>query len=237
MRDESDGLQRTWGTQETKREERVRERNHGSRRREVGTFSFNLYSARLGSLLTLGLGSRSVSSGSLSGLLGILHVRGPEGKVVTEELHDEGRVLVALLREGVKLSDGIVEGLLGEVASAVGRVQDLVVEDREVKGKTKADGVGRGELGDGNVRSSLVSLERLVGGVLALVTGGELGEVSVVVTLPVKCANREKKSVEPKRRCESKEKKKVSLSRSRPSFAGDLRSTPRRNPEISGSSC
>ena len=150
-----------------------------------GAFSFNLYSARLGSLLALGLSGRSVSSGSLGGLLGILHVRGPEGKVVTEELHDEGRVLVALLGEGVELGDGVVEGLLGEVASAVGAVQDLVVEDREVEGKTQADGVGGGQLGDGNVRSSLVSLERLVGGVLALVASGELGEVSVVVTLPV----------------------------------------------------
>ena len=148
-----------------------------------GAFSFNLYSARLGSLLALGLSGRSVSSGSLGGLLGILHVRGPEGKVVTEELHDEGRVLVALLGEGVELGDGVVEGLLGEVASAVGAVQDLVVEDREVEGKTQADGVGGGQLGDGNVRSSLVSLERLVGGVLALVASGELGEVTVVVTL------------------------------------------------------
>lgn len=28
----------------------------------------------------------------------ILHVRGPEGKVVTEQLHDERGILVALLR-------------------------------------------------------------------------------------------------------------------------------------------
>ncbi len=145
-----------------------------------------MYSARLGSLLTLGLSSGSLSGSGLGGLLGILHVRGPEGQVVTQELHDEGRVLVALLRKGVELSNGVIEGLLGEVASTVGAVQDLVVEDREVEGKTKTDGVGGGKLGDGNVGSGLVSLERLVGRVLALVTGGELGEVSVVVTLPVK---------------------------------------------------
>ena len=142
--------------------------------------------APLGSLLTLGLSSRSVSSGSLGGLLGILHVRGPEGKVVTKELHDEGRVLVRLFREGVELGNSVVEGLFGEVASAVGRVQDLVVEHREVEGETETNGVSGGELGNGDVRSSLVSLERLVGGVLALVAGSELGEVSVVVTLPVR---------------------------------------------------
>jgi hypothetical protein len=37
------------------------------------------------------------------------------------------------------------------VAGAVGRVQDLVVEDGEVEGKAEADGVRRGELGLGNV--------------------------------------------------------------------------------------
>ena len=74
--------------------------------------------------------------------LTLLHIRGPQGKVVTEKLHDKGRVprdqrfspaimrhsLVGLLRKGVELGDGIVEGLLGEVASTVGAVQDLVAD-------------------------------------------------------------------------------------------------------------
>jgi hypothetical protein len=81
--------------------------------------------------------------------------------------------------------NGLVEGGLGHLAGLVGRVQDLVVEDREVQGKTKTDGVGRGELSGGNLGGRLVSLEGLVGGGLALVAHGELGEVTVVVTLPV----------------------------------------------------
>jgi hypothetical protein len=122
-------------------------------------------------------------------------------QVVPQELHDQSRVLVALLRQGVELcilvstettvfmgirtSNGIVESLLGELASLVGRVEDLVVEDGEVQGKTKTDGVGRGEVLGGNLGGSLVSLERLVGGSLALVANGELSKVAVVVTLPV----------------------------------------------------
>lgn len=43
-------------------------------------------------------------------------------------------VLVALLRQGVELSDSIIEGLLGELASLVWRVEDLIVEDGEVEG-------------------------------------------------------------------------------------------------------
>jgi hypothetical protein len=100
-----------------------------------------------GSLLLLLLGLALASSSLLLG-----SVRGsPEGEVVTEELHDEGAVAVRLLAEAVELGDGVVEGLLGEVAGAVGRVQDLVVEDGEVEGKSEADGVRRGELGLGNV--------------------------------------------------------------------------------------
>jgi len=82
-------------------------------------------------------------------------------------------------------SNGVVESLLGQLASLVGRVEDLVVEDGEVQGKTKADGVGGGKVLGSNLGGSLVSLERLVGGGLALVTNGELGEVAVVVALPM----------------------------------------------------
>ena len=84
----------------------------------------------------------------LGGNLGLSALGGgPEGEVVAEELHDEGAVAVRLLGERVELGDGIIESLLGEVACTVWRVQDLVVEDGEVKGKTKADWVSWGELG------------------------------------------------------------------------------------------
>lgn len=82
--------------------------------------------------------------------------RRPQREVVAQELHDEGAVAVGLLGEGVELGDGVVEGLLGEVAGAVGRVEDLVVEDGEVEGETEADGVGWRELGLRDVGGALV---------------------------------------------------------------------------------
>ena len=85
---------------------------------------------------------------------------------------------------GLRTGNSIVESLLGQVASLVGGIEDLVVEDGEVKGKTQADGVRGRQLGLGNFGGSLVGLERLVGGVLALVANGKLGEITVVVTLP-----------------------------------------------------
>lgn len=71
------------------------------------------------------------------------------------------------------------------MASLVGSVENLVVEDGEVQGETQADGVGGRQLGLGDLGGGLVGVERLVGRVLALVADGELGEVAVVVTLPV----------------------------------------------------
>ena len=71
------------------------------------------------------------------------------------------------------------------MASLVRGVEDLVVENGEVQGETQTDGVGRRKLSLGNLGGGLVSLERLVGGVLAAVANSELSKVAVVVTLPV----------------------------------------------------
>ena len=94
-------------------------------------------------------------------------------------------VLVALLREGVELSNGVVERLLRQMARTVGAVEDFVVEDGEVECETETDGVGGGQAGGGNLGGSLVRLERLIGRSLALVANSKLSEVTVVVTLPI----------------------------------------------------
>lgn len=70
------------------------------------------------------------------------------------------------------------------MAGLVGSIENLVVEDGEVEGETKADGVSGRQLGLGDLGSRLVGLEGLVGRVLAPLTDGELGKVAVVITLP-----------------------------------------------------
>ena len=67
-------------------------------------------------------------------------------QVVSQQLHDQCRVLVALLAESVKFGDGIIESLLGEMASLIGGVQDLIVEDREIQGEAKTNGVSRSKV-------------------------------------------------------------------------------------------
>jgi hypothetical protein len=87
--------------------------------------------------------------------------------------------------EGKKrTSNGIIECLLGEVACLVGGIEDLIVEDGEVKSQTEANGVCGSKIGVCDLCSGLVSLERLVGRSLALVACSEFCEVSVVIALP-----------------------------------------------------
>jgi hypothetical protein len=127
--------------------------------------------------------------------------RRPESQIVSEQLHDQCAVAVRLLGERVELGDCIIESLLGKVAGTVGGVEDLVVEDGEVQGKTEADWVGWGELSLGNIGGVLISVSGaplrlcnrsyLVGLVssgscdLALLTGRELCKITVVVPFPI----------------------------------------------------
>ena len=101
-------------------------------------------------------------------------------------MHDEGRILVAFLTQGIELSNSIVESLFGKMASLVRRVEDLVIEDGEVEGKTKSDWVCRSKIGLSNFGSILVGFQRFVGRLLSLFGDGEFCEVSMVITLPVK---------------------------------------------------
>jgi len=73
--------------------------------------------------------------------------RCPQCQIVSEQLHDKRAVAVRLFGERIELGDSIVKGLLGKVTGTVGRVEDFVVEDTEVQGETKTDGVGGGEFG------------------------------------------------------------------------------------------
>ena len=115
-----------------------------------GLLGLGLLGGGLGALALLLLGGLGTRAFSLS-IVG----RGPEGKVVAQQLHDQGAVTVRLLGKRVELGNSVIKGLLGKVASTVRRVQDLVVENGEVEGKTQADGMRRGELGLSDVRGVL----------------------------------------------------------------------------------
>ena len=84
------------------------------------------------------------------------------GQVVSEQLHDERAVLVAVLVERVELGDGVVEGLLGQIAGALGRVEDLVVENGEVERQAETDRMCGRHLSLGDLERLRVGLLRVV---------------------------------------------------------------------------
>jgi hypothetical protein len=104
----------------------------------------------------------------------------PQGQVITKQLHDQSRVLIRFFVQSIKLGDGIIESRLGDLACAIRRVQNLIVKDREVKSKTKADGMCWGKVGRGDSTGSLVSIKGRSGGFLSGITTLELGKVAVL---------------------------------------------------------
>ena len=86
---------------------------------------------------------------------------------------------------GLLTSNRIIKCLFRKMTRLVGRVEDLVVENREVQCQTQTDWVGRSKIGSSNLGSSFVSLQRLVGRSLALIAKSKFSEITVIVTLPV----------------------------------------------------
>merc|ERR1719375_1304106 len=84
----------------------------------------------------------SQASSSLPGPV----LRGPQCQVVTQELHDQSRVLVRVLGDIVKLSNRIRECGASHLACFLRITKHLVVEDREVQCQTQADRVRHGQL-------------------------------------------------------------------------------------------
>ena len=72
---------------------------------------------------------------------------------------------------------------LGELASLLGRVEDLIVEDGEVERQTEADGMRGLHLGLSNLEGLLVSLLRIFENLRSSVTHSHLGKVPVVISL------------------------------------------------------
>lgn len=72
------------------------------------------------------------------------------------------------------------------MASLIGGIENLIVENREVQRKTQTNRVSGRQLALCDIGSSLVRLEGLIGRVLTAVANGELGQVAVVITLPIR---------------------------------------------------
>merc|ERR1719313_753716 len=111
-----------------------------------------------------------------------LLIRGPQGQVITQQLHDERRVLVRIFRHVVQLGNGILESSASHLACLVWVAQNFVMEDREVEGQTQPDGVSHCKLA-GSTHCIIICPLGLVCSTRLLVTISELSNVPKVVAL------------------------------------------------------
>merc|ERR1712151_724235 len=112
-----------------------------------------------------------------------LLVRCPQGQIVAQKLHDERRVFVGVLGDIVKLCDCILKRRARHFACFVWVVEDLVLEDRKVEGKTKPDGMGHCQVLLCYFLSIFICQPRVVRSLCLCVTITELCDVAVVVGL------------------------------------------------------
>ena len=66
---------------------------------------------------------------------------------------------LADLRIKERTSNSIVESLLGKVTGLIWGIENLVVEDREIEGKAKADRVGRSKISGRDLGCGLVGFQ------------------------------------------------------------------------------
>lgn len=69
-------------------------------------------------------------------------------------------------------------------ASAIRWVEDFVIENGEVEGQSKADGVGGRQVNHGNVTGSLVCHQAVLSRFLPVIADCKLSQVPVVISLP-----------------------------------------------------
>lgn len=76
-------------------------------------------------------------------LLYFVKVARPQSEVVSQKLHNCGRVTVLVFLQAVEVSNGLIESLFGKFTGDVGTTEDLVVKDGVVQSETQSDGVCR----------------------------------------------------------------------------------------------
>jgi len=102
----------------------------------------------------------------------------PESQILFQKLNDALGVTEVIFLEFIDLVKGILEGLVGEVASGLVVLHHLVVEDREVKGETQADGVAGGKV---DLIGLVVCLKCTLLDILEVSTLGVFSDVTVVI--------------------------------------------------------
>merc|ERR1712113_1012407 len=110
-------------------------------------------------------------------------VGGPQCQVVAEELHNESGVLVGVLGDIVKLSDGILECSARHLASLLWVGQHFILENGVVECETKTDRMCYSQILLCNALRISIGLASALCGFLLGIGVFVLGNVTVVISL------------------------------------------------------
>ena len=106
----------------------------------------------------------------------------PQGEVVSQQLHNQRRVLIRVLRQAVELSNRLVERTLSNSARLAMVPDDLVIKHGDVERKAEANRVSRLQLLRVS-RCLIVGVLSFRGNFLFFVWIADLCQVAVVVSL------------------------------------------------------
>merc|ERR1712187_982988 len=112
-----------------------------------------------------------------------LLIGGPQGEIVTQELHDESGVFVRILGDIVKLSNRVFERSACHLASLLGLLQNFVLKDRVIQCKAKTDWVSHSQVFLSDCLCICICSACALGCFALLIPFGELSDVTVVVGL------------------------------------------------------
>ena len=105
----------------------------------------------------------------------------PEGEVLLKELNDRLGISEGFFIDIIDLLEGIRQGLFSEGAGLLMVVHNFVVEDGEVECESKSNWVASVQA-LGSLLCEVVVLEGTMLDGVELISGGALGDVSIVVT-------------------------------------------------------
>jgi len=111
----------------------------------------------------------------------VIVARSPQGEVVAQELHNDCAILVRIFGEVIKVLNSFIECFLCQVARLCGLVKNFEIENGEVQGQSKANGVSGWELGLGKSKGSFIGFQTVFSSFLSFRVGCEFGHVTVVV--------------------------------------------------------
>ena len=112
-----------------------------------------------------------------------MHVGRPKREIISEKLHNESAILIALLLKIVYLAYSVIERLFRQLARLLRIIHNLVIEDGEIERQAETNGMSDGEF-LGRLRRMFIRLFSFFYGLFTLVILLKFGQIAMIVRFP-----------------------------------------------------